>query len=190
MELIGADRSPAEEMPAARAGKALHAGLDAADRDGAGRGQQSRILPARHVQRFLQSTEIGPARRKADHGDAIIARDMPCHDVIGRGVECLGYVLEVDAVFAAIGNRNAPASGFGRSRHRPLRQRQQLFAEHIEADRGRIIVHQQRPIGRYRLGYARDRFGGMRAVERKHPPIGGIVDVPAEFHRDGAVAAR
>ena len=98
-----------EEMPAAGTGEALHAGLHAADGDGAGRRQQPRILPPRHVQRFFQPAEIGPARRKADHRDAIIARDMPGHDVIGRRVKRFGDVLEVNAVLAAIGNRNSPA---------------------------------------------------------------------------------
>ena len=39
-------------------------------------------------------------------------------------------------------------------------------------------MHQQRTIGRHRLGDTRERLSGHRAVERQHPPIGGIVDDP------------
>jgi hypothetical protein len=49
-------------------------------------------------------------------------------------------------------------------------------------------MHQQRAIGRHRLGHAGDRLARQRAIERQHPLVGGIVDVAAEFHRDGAVA--
>src|ERR1700737_4388876 len=63
-------------MPAARAGETLYAGLHAADRDRAGRRQQARILPPRHVQLLLEAAEIGPSGRKANHGDAVVAGDM------------------------------------------------------------------------------------------------------------------
>ncbi len=82
MRLIGPDGGPAEQMPAAGAGEALHAGLDAADRDGAGRRQQPRILAPGHVREFLQPAELGPARREADHGDAMVAGDVARDDVV------------------------------------------------------------------------------------------------------------
>ena len=65
-----------------------------------------------------------------------------------------------------------------------------LFAKLVEVDLHGIVMHQQRAIGRHGLGDARDRLGGHGTVERQHPPVGGIVDVAAEFHRDGAVATR
>ena len=49
-------------------------------------------------------------------------------------------------------------------------------------------MHQQGSIGRHRLGDARDRLIRQRTVERQHPLVGGIIDVAAEFDRDGAVA--
>ena len=66
-------------MPAAGAGETLHAGLHATDRNSASRGQQPRILPSRHVQEFLQSAKIRPSRCEADHGNAIIAGDVPLY---------------------------------------------------------------------------------------------------------------
>ena len=57
-------------------------GLYAADGDGAGRRQQSRVLAAWHLQERLEAREIGPARREAYHRDAIIAGDMSRHDIV------------------------------------------------------------------------------------------------------------
>src|SRR5207253_8147692 len=106
------------------------------------------------------------------------------------GVEGFCDVLQVDAVLAAIDHRNAPAPGLCRCRYRPLRERQDLFAERVEIDLLGIVMDQQRTIGRHGLADARNRLGGHGTVERQHPPVGGIVDVAAEFHRDGAVATR
>ena len=139
---------------------------------------------------FVEPAEIGPAGRKADHGDAVVAGDMPRHDLVGRGVEGFRDILEVDAVLAAIDHRNAPAPGLCRRRNRPLRERENFLAELFEIDLHGVVMHQQRAIGRHGLGDARDRLGGHGTVERQHPPVGGIVDVAAEFHRDGAVATR
>ena len=190
MQLIGADRRPSQQMPAARTGEALYAGLYAADRDGAGRRQQPRILPPRHVQRLLQPAEIGPAGRKADHRDAVVAGGVPRHDLVRRRVEGFGDVFEVDAVLAAIDHRNAPAPGICRRRDRPLRQGKDLFAEFFETDLHGIVMHQQRAIGRHGLGDPGHRLGRHGPVERQNPPVGGVIDVAAEFHRDGAVATR
>jgi len=87
-------------MPAAGAGETLHAGLDAADRHGASRCQQARILLAGHVQEFVQAAEIGPPRREADHGDAIVARPRHAAPRLSSGVVLrrLADILEIDAV--------------------------------------------------------------------------------------------
>src|ERR1700733_3974785 len=96
-------------MPAARARETLHTGLHAADRNSAGRRQEARILAPRHMQRMLEAAEIGPTGRKADHGDTVVAGDMPGHDVIRRGVERPGDILKIDAMFAAIDYGKPPA---------------------------------------------------------------------------------
>jgi len=188
VELIGSDRRAAEQVPAARRGQALDAGLDAADRDRAGRRQQPRRLPPRHVQGFVEAAEIGPARREADHGDLVVAARMPGDDVVGRGVEGLGDILEIDAVLAAIGHGNAPAPRLRGRRQRPAGDRQDLLAERVEADLAGIVVHQQRTIGRHGLGDTVDRAGGERLVERQHALVGIVVDGAAELDRDGTVA--
>ena len=188
MQLIGPHRRPSQQMPAARSGQALHAGLHAADRDGAGRRQQPRILSPRHMQLMFEAAEIGPAGRKADHGDAVVAGDMPRHDIVGRGVQRLGDILEVDAVLAAVDHGNAPAPRRRGRRNRQLRQRNQLLAQRVETDLDGIVMHQQGSIGRNGLGHASDRLARQRAIERQHPPVCGIIDIAAEFHRDGAVA--
>src|SRR6202012_6306769 len=97
MQLKGADRRPSQEVPAAWPGQALDAGLHAADRNRAHGCEHPWILPSRHMQRFVQSTEIGPARRETDHGDAVIAADMARDDLLRRGAERFRDVLEVDA---------------------------------------------------------------------------------------------
>src|SRR5215212_11930259 len=110
-------------MPAAWAGEALHPGLNAADRDGAGRCQKPRILTPRHVERSLQPAEVRPTGRKADHGDTVVATDMPRDDIVRRGVEGFGDILQVDAELPAIDHRNAPASPLDGRRNRQLRKR-------------------------------------------------------------------
>src|SRR5258708_5357777 len=84
--------------------------------------------------RGREPAEIGPARRKADHGDAVIAGDMPRHDVVRRGVERFRNVLEVDTVLAAIDHGDAPAPGFCRGGNWPLRQGEKLLAEFSETN--------------------------------------------------------
>ena len=190
VQLVGSHGGPSQQMPAARAGETLDTRLHAADRNRAGRCQQARILPPRHVQEFVEAAEIGPSRREADHGDAVVAGDMSRHDVVGRGLERFGDILEIDAVLAAIGHGNAPAPRFCRRGNRELRESGKLFAERVEIDHHGIVMHQQRPIGRHRLRHARDRLVRQRAIERQHPLVRGIVDVATEFHRDGAVATR
>ena len=115
---------------------------------------------------------------------------VPCHDLVGCGVERFGDILEIDAMLAAIGHRDAPVPRFRCWRNGTLRQREQLVAQGIEADLGGIIMHQQRPIGRDRLGHAQNWRLGHRAIERQHTLVGGIVDVAGKFHRDGGIATR
>ena len=69
-------------------------------------------------------------------------------------------------------------------------QGKDLFAEFFEANLHGIVMHQQRAIGRHGLGDPGHRLGRHGPVERQNPPVGGVVDVAAEFHRDGAVATR
>ena len=190
MQLVGSHRGLSKQMPAAGTGQTLHAGLHAADRDGARRRQQPGVLPPRHLQRVLQAAEIRPSRRKTDHGDAVVAGDMPGHDIVGRGVERFGDVLEIDAMLAAIDHGNAPAPRVRDRRHRQLGQRDEFLSQRLKTDLQGIVMDQQGTIGRHRLGHADDGFRRQRAIERQHALIGRVVDVAAEFHRDGAVAAR
>ena len=183
-------RRSSEQMPAARRGQALDAGLHAADRDRSGRSEHPRTEPSRHMQRLVEPRQIRPARREADHRNAVIAAGMPCHDLVGRQVQVPGDVLEVDAVLAAIGDGDAPAPRLCRSRRRLLGQRQQFLAKRVEIDLYGIVVHQKRAIGRHRLGHTLDLCRRERAIERQHALVGGIIDIFGEFHRDGAVATR
>ncbi len=89
-----------------------------------------------------------------------------------------------------LGHGNAPAPCSGRGRQRLGGPRRQLLAEFVEADLYRIVVHQQRAMGRHGLGDAGDRLGLDGAIERQHAPVGGIVDGAAELHRDGGIATR
>ena len=172
MQLIGSDRGPPQQMPAARTGEALHAGLHAADRNRAGRRQQPRILPPRHVQELLEAAEIGPSRRKADHGDAVVAGDMPGHDIVGRGVERLGDIFQIDAVLAAIDDRNAPAPRLGRRRAAAAcANAMSRSLKRVEVDLHGIIVHQQRSIGRHR-SRSRRRPARAPASDRAPAPAG------------------
>ena len=108
MQLIGSHRRAAQQMPAARPGEALDAGLHAADRDRAGRRQQPRAVTPRHRQRRIEPGEIGPARRETDHRHAIVAGGVARDQFVGGELERLRGVVEIDAVFAAIAHRNPP----------------------------------------------------------------------------------
>ena len=179
-----------EKMPAARRREALDACLHAADRDRSGRREYARTGPPWHVQGLVETGQIRPTRREADHRDAVVAAGMPRHDLVGRHVLAFRDLLEIDAVLAAIGNGNAPAARFRARLRRHLRECQQLLAERIEVDPHGIVVHQQRAIGRHRLGHALDLGGIQRSIERQHALVGGVIDGLGEFHRDGAVATR
>ena len=69
-----------------------------------------------------------------------------------------------------------------------MRKRDKLLAERIEIDAHGIIMHQKGSIGRHRLGDTCYRLICQRTVKRQHPLVCGIVDIAAEFDRDGAVA--
>ena len=93
-------------------------------------------------------------------------------------------------MLAAVSHGNAPAPRFCLRRNRSLREPGKPLAQRIKIDLHGIIMHQQRSIGWYGLGHAGDGFARKRSIERQHPLVCGIIDVAAEFHRDGAVAAR
>jgi hypothetical protein len=114
---------------------------------------------------------------------------MSRYDIIRCRLQRLRHIFQIDAVFAAIGDRNTPAPRACFGRDRTLRQGQQLFTQCIEAELDRIVMHQQRSVGRHRFGYASDGLVRDGLVEREYPPVCHIVDVLAEFDRDGAVAA-
>ncbi len=115
MQLVGPRRVRPSRCPAARAGQALHAGLDAADRDGAARVSEPRLLAPGQVQGAVQAAEIGPAGREADHRrrDSRWRRGAR---TIWSGVVWSAFATSsrIDAVLAAIGDGNSPAprSGF------------------------------------------------------------------------------
>src|SRR5690348_11533147 len=113
VKLVSAHGGPADHMPAAGAGKALDAGLSAADRDCAGRREQARVLSSWHLEGIVEAAQIRKARRKSDHGDAIVAGDMTRDDVVRRGVQRPGDVFEIDAMLAAVNNGDTPTPDFG-----------------------------------------------------------------------------
>ena len=139
------------------------------------------------MERILQAAEIGPPRCKADHGDAVIAGDVPRHDFVRRGAERLGDVLKVDAMLAAIDDGDAPSPRILRWRNRLLPELGEFLAQRIEINLRRIVVNQQGSIGRHGFGHAGDWLTRQRTVEREHPPARGVIDRAAEFYRDGAV---
>ena len=191
VQLIGPHRSSPEQMPAARAGEALHAGLHATDRDRAGRRQQARILPPRHVQEWLQPAEIGPARRKADHGDPVVAGDVPGHDVVGRRAQCLRDVLEIDAILAAIGDREAPVPRLCEPQEPAVPPARAVARR---APRNRSGRDHNAPAASDRSARVSVTPAmGLSASARSSAStrrLAVIVDMTAEFHRDGAVATR
>ena len=114
---------------------------------------------------------------------------MAGDDLVGRQAQRLGDILQVDAVLAAIADRNPPAPDLGLRRERARRQGQQICAERRVIDHAGIVVHQQRAIGRHRLGDAREAGRRQRVVKREHAAVGGLVDGPAELDGHSAVAA-
>ena len=71
-----------------------------------------------------------------------------------------------------------------------LRQGEELFTERPEIDLYGIVMHQQGSISGHGLGHAGDGLAREGAIERQYPLVRDVVDIAAEFHRDGAVATR
>ncbi len=186
----GPDRGASEQVPAARPREALDGGLGAADVNGAGRGVQPGIVAARRGERRIETAQVGEARREPDHRHKIVRGHVARGDLVRGKPACLGDVVEVDAVFAAIDHRNTPAPRRRDRNDRPRRQRQQPLAQRREIHHQRIVVDQQRAVGRHGLDDAGERLRRDGTIESQHRAVDDFVEAASEFDRQCGVAVR
>src|SRR5438445_5318245 len=70
-----------------------------------------------------------PTRRSSD----LVAGNMPRHDVVGRGVQRLGDIFQIDTVLAAIGDGDTPAPRLCSRWRRCLRRRSEEHTSELQS---------------------------------------------------------
>jgi hypothetical protein len=182
-----AHRRAPEKMPAARRLDRSDQRLHPADRDRAGRRLEAGNFSPGGRDGRVETAEIREARQEADHVDAVDRRRVAGND-FGRGEPVpRRHILKVDAVFAAIDDRDAPEPAFDRIVWQVMREAEQSVAELRAARHGRVVMDEQRAVGRNGLHHARQICRARIQCEdlRVEPRINRI----AELDRKRGVAA-
>jgi len=140
------------------------------------------------MQLLGQPAKVRQPRRETDHVDAVLRTAVQRDHLVGRQTVRTRDVLQVQAVGAAVGDREGPAS---RRRLCGSRFRHQLFdppAQRRCADAQGIVDDHQRTVGRHALDHAFNLCGCHAAIQRLHEPVEARVDRVAELDHQCLIA--
>ncbi|HAW85173.1 MAG TPA: hypothetical protein DCX65_02615 [Spirochaetaceae bacterium] len=98
-------RRPADQVPAAGAGRRIDAGLVVGNSDRTGRHSGAWRGQPRRGQDRVQATQIGEARPEAQHVHQIVAAGVPGDKFLRRQARPIGGRRQVGAVCAAVVDR-------------------------------------------------------------------------------------
>jgi hypothetical protein len=105
---------------------------------------------------------------------------MPSDELFRRYPVSLGYVLEIDAELAAIDDRDAPEPPFPSDVRQVGRKVEQPCRESVKRQRCRIVMDEQRAVGRDGLDHA-PKIAAHTSVERQHAGVHGRINIAAEL---------
>ena len=138
-----------------------------------------------------EATQVRKSGRKAHHIDEVVGARVELYHFVGRQARVLGDELEVGGVLPLVKRRNL--HGPGRARRALTQVALDLSQPVLQVGVGdlhRVVLHQQRPVGRQQVDNAGDVLPLDGPHQVVHPAVDLWVDGVAQLDHDGLVACR